>query len=722
MPKLLTCPQGHQWEINDQANALTTDVRVRCPTCGAVVDLVTPDSAEQPATGTVAPSPGQVEPMAARIAPVPAPAAPPDLPGYEALAELGRGGMGVVYLARQTKLDRLVAVKVLPPETGADPAFAERFGREARALAKLNHPGIVTVHDFGQSDGHSYFIMEYVEGVNLRQRLRAGRIPLHDTLQLVGQICDALQYAHDKGIIHRDIKPENILIDQAGRVKIADFGLAKLLGRTAGVGLTHTGQVMGTLNYMAPEQLEKPLEVDHRADIYSLGVVLYEMLTGELPLGRFAPPSQKVGCDVRLDEIVLRALEKEPGRRYQRVGELKSGVTAIRSGPQATQPDTTSHVSTTGGVRTHTLLEARDTVKRLVQHGFFVGSGLVLLGIISVILTLTIPEDPFGTEKRRLGFFFWLGFDGFLILLGLPLVVLGAKVRQRWSAIYKGHRIRFENGQISGGTLVIDEDIAAEGGSGHHTELRATIHEGNGLDDQIVAIAEAGWFNFRCRIVAEEAESERGSGSGGRYASDRNVTPARAEPAPMPLNQENRGPDEGTEILSSGKKAATRRDRPSRVVPPPVTGPGIGLLLTGILQCTAAIVIAFTFGSYEAGDPFSWAFPASSADWQSGVPASLFHLRPLLGQVGPPETPRFSSRFVFKLSWVTMGTLTGIIMILGGLAMMNVQSYTLAKTSGVIALIPVTPAWLLGLPTGIWALAMLSRPHVKAAFTHDKLK
>jgi hypothetical protein len=189
----------------------------------------------------------------------------------------------------------------------------------------------------------------------------------------------------------------------------------------------------------------------------------------------------------------------------------------------------------------------------------------------------------------------------------------------------------------------------------------------------------------------------------------------------MPLNQENRGPDEGNEILSSGKKAATRRYRPSRVVPPPVTGPGIGLLLTGILQCTAAIVIAFTFGSYEAGVPLSRAFPASSAGWQTGVPASLFHLRPLLGQAGLPETPRFSSRFVFKLSWVTMCTLTGIIMILGGLAMMNLQSYTLAKTSGVIALIPVTPAWLLGLPTGIWALAVLGRPHVKAAFTHDKL-
>jgi predicted Ser/Thr protein kinase len=406
MPKLLTCPQGHQWEINDQANALTTDVRVHCPTCGAVVDLVTPDSGEEPATGTVAPSPGQVEPTAARIAPVPAAAAPPDLPGYEMLAELGRGGMGVVYLARQTKLDRLVAVKVLPPETGADPAFAERFGREARALAKLNHPGIVTVHDFGRSNGHSYFIMEYVEGVNLRQRLQAGRIPLHDTLQLVGQICDALQYAHDKGIIHRDIKPENILIDQAGRVKIADFGLAKLLGRTADVGLTHTGQVMGTLNYMAPEQLEKPLEVDHRADIYSLGVVLYEMLTGELPLGRFTPPSQKAGVDGRLDDVVLRTLEKEPGRRYQQVSEFQAAFRPIAYSKSARRPESATSIPEPGvvasaGQQSPAAQKPIGLLILVVLALVFPPVGLALLVPVGIWLWLVLRQPDRKTVLRR---------------------------------------------------------------------------------------------------------------------------------------------------------------------------------------------------------------------------------------------------------------------------------------------------------------------------------
>src|SRR5262249_12915893 len=191
------------------------------------------------------------------------------------------------------------------------------FTREARALARLDHPGIVAVHDFGQSDGMYYLVMQFVDGVNLRQILRAGQLRPAEALRIVPQVCEALQYAHDQGVGHRDVKPENILLDRRGQVKIADFGLAKLLDRQpADALLTGSGQVMGTPHYMAPEQTERPLAVDHRADIYSLGVVFYEMLTGELPLGRFAPPSQRVQVDVRLDEVVLRALAKEPERRY----------------------------------------------------------------------------------------------------------------------------------------------------------------------------------------------------------------------------------------------------------------------------------------------------------------------------------------------------------------------------------------------------------------------
>jgi len=265
-------------------------------------------------------------------------------PQLEILDLIGHGGMGAVYKARQRGLDRLVALKILPPETGHDPSFAARFAREARALAKLSHPNIVTVHDSGQAGGLYYLLMEYVDGVNLREAIQTEELTPREALAIVPQVCEALQYAHDEGIVHRDIKPENILLDKKGRVKIADFGLARLLAQTPDdFTLTGSHQVMGTPKYMAPEQLEGSHEVDHRADIYSLGVVFYEMLTGELPLGRFEPPSKKVQVDVRLDEIVLRTLEKEPSRRYQAASQIKSDVETLRGGEVAAQ---TRHLST----------------------------------------------------------------------------------------------------------------------------------------------------------------------------------------------------------------------------------------------------------------------------------------------------------------------------------------------------------------------------------------
>jgi serine/threonine protein kinase len=264
-------------------------------------------------------------------------------PQLEILEFIGKGGMGAVYKARQKELDRIVALKILPPAMGESPGFAERFTREAKALAKLNHPAIVTIHDFGRADGLFYFLMEFVDGVNLRQLLAAGRVPPREALAIVPEICDALQFAHDHGIVHRDIKPANILIDRRGRVKVADFGLAKLVeegteaaaaehGAAAGPGVTEAGKVLGTPSYMAPEQKLRPEEVDHRADIYALGVVFYELLTGELPSASLQPPSSRtrgVRIDVRLDEIVLRALEKEPAFRYQQASQVKSDVETV---------------------------------------------------------------------------------------------------------------------------------------------------------------------------------------------------------------------------------------------------------------------------------------------------------------------------------------------------------------------------------------------------------
>ncbi len=279
-------------------------------------------------TGGKAPrfTPPKIEELAAKF------------PQLEILGFIGQGGMGAVYKARQKQLDRVVALKILPPQAGG-PAFAERFAREARALAKLNHPHIVTLYEFGQSDGLFYFLMEFVDGMNLRQLLGNSRVSPREALAIVPQICEALQFAHDSGIVHRDIKPENILLDKKGQVKIADFGVAKLIAESlteaaeeiAAVPgeLTEAGSTLGTPQYMAPEQIKNSAEVDHRADIYSLGVVFYQMLTGELPSGKIEPPSRKVRVDVRLDEVVLRALEKEPQYRYQHVSEMGTAVETI---------------------------------------------------------------------------------------------------------------------------------------------------------------------------------------------------------------------------------------------------------------------------------------------------------------------------------------------------------------------------------------------------------
>ena len=253
------------------------------------------------------------------------------LPQLEIGELIGQGGMGFVFRARQRHLDRDVALKVLHSELQQDPAFAKRFEREAQALAKLNHPNIVSVYDSGRTEaGDYYLVMEYVDGVNLRDVLHGGHLDPKKALAVVPQVCEALQYAHDKGIVHRDIKPENILLDSRGQVKIADFGLAKLLDPSSqNENLSNVGQRMGTAHYMAPEQARNPTEVDHRADIYSLGVVFYEMLTGELPIGRFSPPSQSVKLDGRLDKVVLKTLESRPEQRYQHASDLKTEIEFI---------------------------------------------------------------------------------------------------------------------------------------------------------------------------------------------------------------------------------------------------------------------------------------------------------------------------------------------------------------------------------------------------------
>lgn len=262
----------------------------------------------------------------------------PHFPQLEILECLGRGGMGVVYKARQKTLNRLVALKLLAPERADDPQFAARFEKEAQALAALNHPHIVGVHDFGQAGGFYYLLMEFVDGVNLRQLLQTKRLTPQEALSIVPPVCEALQCAHEHGIVHRDIKPENLLIDKSGVVKIADFGIAKMY---SGHLTPHTEQgaphhaaatlPFGTPDYAAPEQASGA--ADHRADIYSLGVVLYEMLTGERPKDKIEAPSKRVQVDIRIDEIVLRALEKAPELRFATAAEFRTQVENLGRSP-----------------------------------------------------------------------------------------------------------------------------------------------------------------------------------------------------------------------------------------------------------------------------------------------------------------------------------------------------------------------------------------------------
>ena len=355
--KLPTCPKCHAPIPAEAPQGL-------CPRC-VLLGAATATEQGVPATAT------SEIPSLERIAAA--------FPQLEVLELIGRGGMGFVFKARQPHLDRFVALKLLPDKLAKDALFAERFNREGRVLAKLNHANIVSVYDFGQAGGFYYLAMEYVDGVNLRQAMRAGRFSPAEALALVPKVCEALQYAHEQGILHRDIKPENILLDTKGRVKIADFGIAKLVGEDqTSVTLTNTGAALGTPHYMAPEQFEKPATVDHRADIYSLGVVSYELLTGELPIGRFAAPSSKTPVNSTVDDVVFRTLEKDRERRFQSAGEMRTQVEHLGEGANAAPPQTDS-------------TEAGQGKKRRISEWSIYGAlavGLSLPGPLTIIAAL----------------------------------------------------------------------------------------------------------------------------------------------------------------------------------------------------------------------------------------------------------------------------------------------------------------------------------------------
>lgn len=240
--------------------------------------------------------------------------------GMRILQQIDRGGMGLLYKAREIATGKIVALKILPPERATDPQFGGRFAREAKALASLSHPNIVAIRNFGTERDLYFLSMEFISGISLRKYMAGRALPLGETLPVLTQLLDALQYAHEQGVVHRDIKPENLILDRTGRLKVMDFGLAKLRSDSL-AGLTDTFTHLGTDRYRAPEQVSNPKGVDHRADIYSTGVVLFEMLTGRLPaLGSPALP------DARMQHVVSKALAVKPEERFQTVAEFRDEI------------------------------------------------------------------------------------------------------------------------------------------------------------------------------------------------------------------------------------------------------------------------------------------------------------------------------------------------------------------------------------------------------------
>lgn len=259
------------------------------------------------------------------------------LPAYEILSIVGQGGMGAVHQGRQKSLDRLVAIKLLPPEAADnDMQFIERFKNEARTMARMNHPAIVHVYDFGEtSDGQLYIVMEYIDGTDVARMIQSqGKLPPEHALAITAHVCDALHYAHTHGVVHRDIKPANILLNMEGQVKVADFGLAKT-NETDQEGLTKTNMAMGTPDFVAPEALTPGMTVDSRADLYAVGVMLYNMLTGQVPRGAFHMPSVINATDLRFDKIISKAMQMDRELRYQNAIDIRRDLDVILTTPQA---------------------------------------------------------------------------------------------------------------------------------------------------------------------------------------------------------------------------------------------------------------------------------------------------------------------------------------------------------------------------------------------------
>jgi eukaryotic-like serine/threonine-protein kinase len=321
---------------------------------------------------------------------------------YELQDVAGSGGMSSVYRARDTVLERTVAIKILHEQYSDDPEYVERFRREARALAQLNHPNIVTVIDRGEFEGRQFIVFEHVEGENLKELVdREGQLPVDRALALVHQVARGLAFAHDHDVIHRDVKPHNVLIDEDGVAKVTDFGIARSLDPAD--GLTETGTLLGTSEYIAPEQASGA-RVDERSDQYSLAVVLYELLTGEPPytgdnfmavamkhIQQPVPRVRDVRPDVapRIDAIVARAMAKRPDDRFPSTEAMMAALEAAQAGKDSTPvPVAQADDGATESIPVPGPLPAVERSRRRFPPPIVIG--LVGVGVAALVLSLII--------------------------------------------------------------------------------------------------------------------------------------------------------------------------------------------------------------------------------------------------------------------------------------------------------------------------------------------